>query len=229
MPITPCTAKKFEIVREELSDAANYLDRESAQDCDRVVTTRELANWMRARNLDLDHIEESDYDALMPRGSGAGIIFGNTGGVMEAAIRSAYYFLTKKQPSDELLKLEAVRGMAGVRKAELVIQNIPLKVAVIHGTDNARKFLHHLKVNKEHFDFVEVMTCPGGCISGGGQTKHIGEDMDVVRKARIQALYDKDSSVALRNSHDNPHIQEVYKEFYGKPLSDLAEALLHTS
>lgn len=88
---------------------------------------------------------------------------------MEAAIRSAYYFLTKKQPSDELLKLEAVRGMAGVRKAELVIQNIPLKVAVIHGTDNARKFLHHLNVNKEHFDFVEVMTCPGGCISGGGR------------------------------------------------------------
>ena len=227
--ITPCTAKKFEIMREELSDAANYLDRKPAQDCDRVVTTRELAHWMRARNLDLESVEESDYDSLMPRGSGAGIIFGNTGGVMEAAIRSAYYFLTKEQPQKNLLQLEAVRGMEGVRKAELTIQELPLKVAVVHGTDNARKFLHHLKESKEHFDFVEVMTCPGGCISGGGQTKHIGEDMDTVRRARIQSLYDKDSSITLRNSHDNPHIQKVYTEFYGKPLSDLAEALLHTN
>lgn len=227
--ITPCTAKKFEIMREELSDAANYLDRKPAQDCDRVVTTRELAHWMRARNLDLESVEESDYDSLMPRGSGAGIIFGNTGGVMEAAIRSAYYFLTKEQPQKNLLQLEAVRGMEGVRKAELTIQELPLKVAVVHGTDNARKFLHHLKESKEHFDFVEVMTCPGGCISGGGQTKHIGEDMDTVRRARIQSLYDKDSSITLRNSHDNPHIQKVYAEFYGKPLSDLAEALLHTN
>ena len=227
--ITPCTAKKFEIAREELSDAANYLDRKPAQDCDRVVTTRELANWLRAYNLDLESVEESDYDSLMPRGSGAGIIFGNTGGVMEAAIRSAYYFLTNEQPGDDLLQLQAVRGMEGVRKAELTILNLPLKVAVVHGTDNARKFLQYLKESSEHFDFVEVMTCPGGCISGGGQTKHIGENMDTIRKARIQALYDKDSSETLRNSHENPHIQQVYKEFYGKPLSDLAEALLHTS
>ena len=227
--ITPCTAKKFEIMREELSDAANYLDRKPGQDCDRVVTTRELASWMRACNLDLESVEESDYDSLMPRGSGAGIIFGNTGGVMEAAIRSAYYFLTKKQPQEDLLQLQAVRGLEGVKTAELTIQELPLKVAVVHGTDHARKFLHHIKESGEHFDFVEVMTCPGGCISGGGQTKHIGEDMDTVRKARIQSLYDKDSTITLRNSHDNPHIQQVYEEFYGKPLSDLAEALLHTN
>ena len=103
----------------------------------------------------------------MPRGSGAGIIFGNTGGVMEAAIRSAYYFLTKKQPQEDLLQLQAVRGLEGVKTAELTIQELPLKVAVVHGTDHARKFLHHIKESGEHFDFVEVMTCPGGTTVAG--------------------------------------------------------------
>ncbi len=227
--ITPCTAKKFEITRSEFNDASKYYERESFQDCDRVVTTRELANWLRAKNYDLDNVEKSNYDSLMPRGSGAGIIFGNTGGVMEAAIRSAYYFLTNEQPGDNLLNFEAVRGMEGVRKAELTINDLPIKVAVVHGTDNVRKFLHHIKETNEYFDFVEVMTCPGGCIGGGGQSKHIGEDMDKVRKERIQSLYDKDSSISLRNSHDNPNIKQVYEEFYGKPLSELAESLLHTN
>ncbi|MGX8852597.1 [FeFe] hydrogenase, group A [Amedibacillus sp. YH-ame10] len=227
--LTPCTAKKFEIKREEMSDASKYHKQEEYADCDVVITTRELANWMRANNLDLDNVIPSDYDSLMPRGSGAGIIFGNTGGVMEAAIRSAYYFLTKQQPTTDLLQLEAVRGLKGVRSAQLTIQDIPLKVAIVHGTDNARQFISHLETTKEHYDFVEVMTCPGGCIGGGGQPKHIGQDMEAIRKKRIDALYAKDQEITLRNSHDNPHIQQLYDEFYKQPLSTLAEELLHTS
>ena len=227
--ITPCSAKKFEIQREEFHDASEYHGMEAFQDCDHVVTTRELANWLNAENIDFTSIEDSQYDTLMPRGSGAGIIFGNTGGVMEAAIRSAYYFLTGEQPGKDLLSLEAVRGMDGVREASLTIQDIPLRVAVIHGTDNARKFLHHMETTGTHYDFVEVMTCRGGCIGGGGQPIHLGEDQDAIRKQRIDALYDKDAVVTLRNSHENPQIQQLYEEFYGEPLSDLAEKLLHTS
>ena len=226
---TPCTAKKFEITREEFTDAANYHHQSEYQDCDAVVTTKELANWLRFENLDLDSVEESSYDELMPRGSGAGVIFGNTGGVMEAAIRSAYYFLTSQQPPQEFLTLKAVRGLDGVRSAQVCINDLTLKVAVIHGTDNARQFLHHLKTTKEHYDFVEVMTCPGGCIGGGGQPKHIGKDMEEIRTKRIASLYEKDGSLDIRNSHDNENIKRLYKEFYGKPLSELSHELLHTS
>lgn len=227
--LTPCTAKKFEITRDEMSDASAYHKTQSYQDCDEVITTRELANWMRANNLDLQHITPSDYDSLMPRGSGAGIIFGNTGGVMEAAVRSAYFFLTGKQPEGDLLKLDAVRGLDEVRHANVTINDLEISVAVVHGTDNARKFIAHMKETNTHYDFVEVMTCEGGCIGGGGQPKHVGEDMQAVRQKRIDALYDKDQEVTLRSSHDNPHIQTLYKEFYHNPLTSLAEDLLHTS
>ena len=227
--ITPCTAKKAEVKRDEFIDASFFHKEEAYPDCDCVVTTKELANWLRAENLDLDDVAESDYDTLMPRGSGAGIIFGNTGGVMEAAIRTAYYLVTKQEPPQDLLKLEAVRGMEGIREASVMIQDIPVKVAVIHGTNNARAFLHHLKETKQHYDFVEVMTCPGGCIGGGGQPKHIGEDMNKVRQQRIASLYDQDANMTLRNSYEHPSIQQVYQEFYGQPLSEVAEQLLHTS
>ncbi|WP_416327027.1 [FeFe] hydrogenase, group A [[Eubacterium] hominis] len=227
--ITPCSAKKFEIQREEFHDASDFNHTESYQDCDHVVTTRELAHWMDAENLDIDTVEDSDYDSLMPRGSGAGIIFGNTGGVMEAAIRSAYYFLTGEQPTKDLLQFKALRGMDGIREATLTIQDIPLRVAVVHGTNNARQFISHMENTKTHYDFVEVMTCRGGCIGGGGQPIHPGVDQDEIRQQRIDALYDKDAHVTLRNSHDNPQIQLVYQEFYKEPLSEIAEKLLHTS
>lgn len=226
---TPCTAKKFEITREEFVDASKYHQDTEYPDCDMVVTTKELANWLRAENLDLNSVGESTYDELMPRGSGAGVIFGNTGGVMEAAMRTAYYLVTGKQPTKEFLTLEAVRGLDGVRSAQVSIEGLQLKVAVVHGTDNIRQFLHHMKTTKEHYDFVEVMTCLGGCIGGGGQPKHIGLDMQDIRAKRIASLYEKDDSLELRNSHDNVNIKRVYEEFYGKPLTSLAHQLLHTS
>lgn len=226
--LTPCTAKKFEIKRDELHDASSYHEVQVYPDCDHVITTKELANWLRAENIDFSSLTKSDYDTLMPRGSGAGIIFGNTGGVMEAAIRTAYYLLTKQQPHDDLLQLQAIRGLQGVKEASVTIQDLTINIAVIHGTDHARAFLDHMAHSDKQYHFVEVMTCRGGCIGGGGQPA-AGADLDTIRKKRIDALYAKDASITLRNSHDNPHLQEVYQEFYGHPLSDLAKSLLHTT
>lgn len=224
--ITPCTAKKFEIRREEMKDAGEYHNLD-IRDTDFVVTVRELAQWMKSDNRDLDSVTPSSYDSLMPRGSGAGIIFGNTGGVMEAALRTAHYMLTGKNPDASFLHLEALRGMDGIKTATVTINDLEIKAAVIHGTDHVRRFLN--EYDMKDFHFIEVMTCRGGCIGGGGQPKHIGEDMDDVRKKRIASLYQKDDEVTLRFSHDNEMIKKVYDEFYGAPLSELAEKLLHTS
>lgn len=215
--LTPCTAKKFEIAREEI------------QDVDYVITTKELANWLKAENMDIDAVADSDFDQLMKRGSGAGIIFGNTGGVMEAALRSAYYFLTKESPPEDFFDIKRIRNMDGIKTATLTIHDLSLKVAVIHGTDNARRFIDEMQTNNEHYDFVEVMTCRGGCIGGGGQPKQLDKDMDDIRKARIQGLAEKDANVKIRLSHENPDIKQIYETFYGKPLSEQAEALLHTT
>lgn len=225
--ITPCTAKKFEITRSEMKDASLYHDDEAYPDCDIVVTTKELANWMKAENLDLEKLEDSEYDSLMPRGSGAGLIFGNTGGVMEAAVRTAYFMLTEKQPPENLLEMKEIRGLEGIREASVTINDLTVNVAIVYGTENVRKFLPLLK--EKHYDFVEVMTCPKGCISGGGQPKHIGEDMNEIQKKRVDSIYQKDASMKLRCSHDNPAIHQVYEEFYGLPLSELSKKLLHTT
>lgn len=226
--ITPCTAKKAEILRGEMCDASIYLENETYPDVDYVITTRELAAWLKAENISLQDLGEEEYDYLMPRGSGAGIIFGNTGGVMEAALRTAYYMLTKKQPPTDLLSFKPIRGLEDVKTAEVTIDTLTIKVAVVHGLAAMRKFLARDDINSYHF--VEVMTCRGGCIGGGGQPKaELGIDVEDVRKQRIQGLYDKDDNITLRFSHDNPELQELYQEFYDKPLSPLAKKLLHTS
>lgn len=213
--LTPCTAKKFEIRRPEL------------QDTDFVITTKELAEWMNMENIDLDALAESAYDSLMPRGSGAGIIFGNSGGVMEAAVRTAYAFLTNQEPPKDLLTFEPVRGLNGIKTCDVTIQDMEFHLAVISGTDNARRFIKEM-LPKKQYHFVEVMTCPGGCISGGGQPQHLNEDMDKIRNARMDGLYQMDEKISLRLSHENPQIKELYEQFYGKPLSVLAKQYLHT-
>lgn len=226
--LTPCTAKKAEILREEMSDASKYHQDESYPDVDYVITTRELGDWLKANNIDLSTLKEKEYDSLMPKGSGAGIIFGNTGGVMEAALRSAYYMLTGKQPPENLLSFSPVRGLEDVKSATIEINDITIKVAVIHGLASIRSFIASEEASTYHF--VEVMTCRGGCIGGGGQPKpKMGQDLEDMRKKRIQGLYTMDETIALRNSHDNPNIQRLYKEFYATPLSTLAKKLLHTS
>ena len=227
--LTPCTAKKFEIRREEMHAAADYHNAEGMRDTDQVITTRELARWAKAAGIDWNALEDSPYDSLMGKASGAGVIFGNTGGVMEAALRTAYEYLTGQPAPESLLQLSPVRGYEGVREAQVEIGELTLRVAVVYGTANARTFLQGMKESGKQYHFVEVMACPGGCIGGGGQPKNLLKNADETRKSRIAALYQRDGSMTLRTSHENPEIKAVYEAFYGQPLSPLAEQMLHTT
>ena len=226
--LTPCTAKKFEIRREEMNAAGKKLGKPEMRDMDQVITTRELAIWAKESGIDLNSLQDSEYDSLMGQASGAGVIFGNTGGVMEAALRTAYFYITGKQPEGKLLDLQPVRGYDGLREASLEINGMTVNVAVVYGTANARKMIELVKKGEKDYHFIEVMTCPGGCIGGGGQPKDFAVDANESRKARIESLYKRDASLALRSSHENPEIKQLYQDFYGKPLSELAEKMLHT-
>ena len=210
--VMPCTAKKFEASRPELG-------REGYQDVDYVLTTRELAKLIRYEGLDLKHLPESDFDSPLGTSTGAGAIFGTTGGVMEAALRTAYEVFTGE--TLPRLDFEEVRGFEGIKEATIDLNGTPLKVAVAHTLKNAEKLMRHA----EDYAFIEVMACPGGCIGGGGQ--HIGTNNEI-RLKRIQALYDLDKSLPLRKSHENPEIQAIYRSYFGKPLSQKAHDLLHT-
>ena len=227
--LTPCCAKKFEIRREEMNAAARHLGIEGMRDMDFVITTRELAIWAKEEGIDFVNLPDSDYDDFMGDASGAGIIFGNTGGVMEAAVRTAYEFITHEKSPEELFNLTPVRGYDGVREASLKIGDLDVNVAVVYGTVNARRIIEAIKRGEKNYHFVEVMTCPGGCIGGGGQPKDIMKDKDAVRRSRIASLYSRDDAMTLRRSHENPEIIALYNEFYGKPLSHLAEEMLHTT
>lgn len=224
--LTPCTAKKFEIRREKMNAAGQKLGIAELRDMDNVITTRELALWAKEAGIDFTSQEDSDFDKFMGEASGAGVIFGNTGGVMEAALRTAYAYLTGEQPPKEILKLEPVRGYDGLREASVEIAGRVINVAVVHGTENVRKLIAG---GIEKYHFIEVMTCPGGCIGGGGQPKDFAYDADAARKARIEGLYERDAEMELHLSHENKEIQQLYQEFYDTPLSDMAEAMLHTA
>ncbi|MBQ7236209.1 MAG: iron hydrogenase small subunit, partial [Clostridia bacterium] len=226
--LTPCTAKKFEIRREEMNAAGKKLGKPEMRDMDQVITTRELAIWAKESGINLNSLQDSGYDSLMGQASGAGVIFGNTGGVMEAALRTAYFYITGKQPEGKLLDLQPVRGYDGLREASLEINGMTVNVAVVYGTANARKMIELVKKGEKDYHFIEVMTCPGGCIGGGGQPKDFAVDANESRKARIESLYKRDASLAVRSSHENPEIKQLYQDFYGKPLSELAEKMLHT-
>ena len=226
--VTPCTAKKFEIRREEMNAASKYLGIEGMRDMDYVITTRELAKWAREEEIDFVSLEGSDYDDFMGEASGAGVIFGNTGGVMEAAVRTAYHFITKEEAPEELYDLQPVRGLQGIKEASVRIGDLDVKVAVVYGTANAKKLMEKIKTGEADYHFVEVMTCPGGCIGGGGQPKDTKWLGDTLREKRIKSLYDRDKSMELRLSHRNEEIVKLYEDFYGEPLSKLAEEMLHT-
>ena len=226
--VTPCTAKKFEIRRGEMNAAARYLGLDGLRDMDQVITTRELALWAREAGIDFASLPDSPYDTLMGEGSGAGVIFGNTGGVMESALRTAFAYATGKAPPDLLYDLQPVRGLEGVKEASLMVGGTQLNVAVVYGTANAEHFLRRMATAGKQYHFVEVMTCPGGCIGGGGQPRGTLEKGDALRAARIDGLYRRDAAMTRRLSHENTELQALYETFYGKPLSGLAEKLLHT-
>lgn len=227
--LTPCTAKKYEINRKELNSASKYLDNKDLKDMDFVITARELVKWTNEAKIDFSSLEDSEYDNLMSLASGAGILFGNSGGVMEAALRTAYNIITKKDPSDLLLEFNPVRGFEDVKVGAIDIDGLKIKFAAISTTSAARRFLKHLEDSKEEYHFIEVMTCPGGCIGGGGQPKELlFKDKELIKK-RMQGLYKKDKEIDLKVSYKNKEIIELYKDFYEKPLSKLAEEMLHTS
>ena len=227
--LTPCTAKKFEIRRGEMNASARYLNLPGLRDMDHVITTRELADWAKKADIDFSTLEDSKFDKLMGEASGAGVIFGNTGGVMEAAVRTAYEFVKHEPAPKELYTLEPVRGMQEIREAAVEIGTLRLQLAVIYGTSNVRRFLSMAKESGKHYDFIEVMTCPGGCIGGGGQPKADVEERRTMVDSRIESLYKRDAQMKLRKSHENPELKQLYEEFYRKPLSPIAEEMLHTS
>lgn len=226
--LTPCTAKKFEIRREEMDAAGRYWNILGMRDMDQVITTREVAAWAREAGLDFASLEDAPFDPLMGEASGAGVIFGNTGGVMEAALRTAYYQITGEKAPASFYDLEPVRGMEGIREAQVSLGDLSLKVAVIYGTEQVRRFLTEKKDQLQEYAFIEVMTCPGGCIGGGGQPKGNREKGEGPLVSRIQGLYRRDAQLARRNSYENQELQALYREFYEAPLSEKAEQFLHT-
>lgn len=215
--IMPCVAKKSEA---ELPTMRG----EYGPDVDIVLTTRELVRMMRADQLDPHFIEEEPLDDPMGVHTGAGVIFGATGGVMEAALRTVSYVLTGENPDPDAF--DAVRTEPGLREATYTVAGIPVRCAVVSGLGNARKLIEQLKEGKVHYDFVEVMACPGGCVGGGGQP--ISVEDEELYGVRGERLYDLDQKNPLRFSHENPVIQALYREYLGEPLGEKAHHLLHT-
>lgn len=214
--VMPCTAKKYESATPEVSDAAS-------QDVDVVLTTRELDRMLRAMQINVAALPEEDFDSPLGRGSGAGVIFGVTGGVMEAALRTAYWQLTGNNPPADAF--QEIRGQKPWREASFTIGEITVRLAVASGLGSARQLMDTLRSGQVHYDFVEVMACPGGCSGGGGQPIHDGQDFAAQRG---QQLYQLDAESPIRFSHENPDVQALYREYLGQPLSEKAHHLLHT-
>jgi len=214
--IMPCTSKKYEAARKEMKSSG-------LQDVDIVLTVRELARLVRKKKINPVKLVDKKFDPALDISTGAGVIFGASGGVMEAALRTAVETIS----GAELAKLdfEVVRGEEGIRCAEIEIEDIKLKVAVAHEIRNAKKILEDLKAGKVHYDFVEVMACPNGCIGGGGQPV---PTTPAIRRARIESVMSRDRGMPMRKSHENPVVKKIYKEFLGKPGGEKAEEMLHT-
>ncbi len=219
--IMPCIAKKFERQREEMKNEGLY-------DVDNVITTRELSRMIKQANIEFTKLEESEFDSPMGEATGAAAIFGTTGGVMEAALRTAQDTLTGKNL--EKIEFEQVRGGDGIKKATVNIAGKEVKVVAASGLSNAREILEEIKSGKADYQFVEIMACPGGCVMGGGQPIKSSKTRSEVnvRKLRADSLYTIDEKSTIRKSHENPVIKKIYEEFLEKPGSYRAEKLLHT-
>ena len=212
--ITPCTAKKYEITRDEIDGT------------DLVITTLELTNYLKEKGVKYEDITPSCYDDFFKTGSGAGIIFGNTGGVMEAALRTSYNMLTGKDLDN--IEFESVRGYEKVKDAIINIDDLELKVAIVHGMANAKELLEEVKNGNSKYHYIEIMNCEGGCIGDGGQPKIERANEEEGKKKRIEALYNSDKISNKRTSFSNPQIKKIYSEFLEKPGSNKAKELLHT-
>jgi NADP-reducing hydrogenase subunit HndD len=215
--VMPCLAKKYECGRDEFKVNGN-------PDVDYSITTRELAHLIKQANIDFSALKDTEFDRPLGMSTGAAVIFGTTGGVIEAACRTAYEIITGKTLPK--IDFKELRGLEGVRSAEVDIDGVKLNIGIAHGLSNARKLLEQVKRGESNFHVIEIMACPGGCIDGGGQPLHHGNSEII--KARWQAIYEADRNMPIRKSHENPSIQEIYKEFLGEPGSEKAHHLLHT-
>ncbi|MDA3818906.1 MAG: NADH-dependent [FeFe] hydrogenase, group A6 [Candidatus Delongbacteria bacterium] len=227
--IMPCTAKKYEADRPEMRDSGY-------KDVDYVLTTRELAAMVRQAGMDFSALENENYDSIMGKSTGAAVIFGSTGGVMEAALRTAYEIVTGREVPFENLNIMPVRGLKGVKEAKVKIENVKpewgflegveLSCAIAHGLANAKILMDKVKAGEADYHFIEIMACPGGCLGGGGQPMPVS---DKIRQKRMDAIYQEDESLEFRKSHENAEVQAIYKEFLGEPLGHKSHELLHTT
>ncbi len=215
--VMPCLAKKAEAARPELTKDHN-------NNVDVVVTTREFGAMLHEMGMDFASLPESDFDSILGESTGASVIFGTTGGVIEAAIRTAYEWLTGE--TLEKVEFEQLRGLEGIRSAEVQINDRTIRIGIAHELGNARKLLEGIRSGEYQFDAIEIMACPGGCIGGGGQPYHHG-DIEVIKK-RQQAIYQEDRAKVIRKSHENPMIKKLYEEYLGEPYGEKAHELLHT-
>lgn len=216
--VMPCVAKKYETGREELAKNGN-------PDVDYSITTRELARLIKMANIDFNSLPDAEFDSPLGESTGAAVIFGATGGVMEAAVRTAYEVITGKTLPK--VDFEELRGLEGVKEATVHVQDgLDLKLAIVHGLGNARKMLELIEKGECPYHAIEVMACPGGCIDGAGQPYHHGDSSII--KARWEATYQADREMPIRKSHENPSIQAIYKEYLGEPCGHLSHELLHT-
>ena len=219
--VMPCVAKKFESARDEM-------EADGLRDVDAVITTRELAKMIKQSGIKFTELPDEDFDNPFERATGAGVIFGATGGVTEAALRTVYEIVEKK-PLDKV-EFEAVRGTEGIKEATVTLGGKDVRVAIAHGLGNARKLLESIRSGEKNYEFIEIMACPGGCVTGGGQPICSAKTyMDIdVKDARAKALYTEDERLTIRKSHENPDIKKLYDEFLEKPGSHVAHELLHT-
>ncbi|WP_346884866.1 NADH-dependent [FeFe] hydrogenase, group A6 [Clostridium sp. UBA4395] len=216
--VMPCVAKKSEANREE------FVNENNNPDIDVVITTRELAKMIKRSGLEFASLPSSDFDTIMGESTGAGVIFGTSGGVMEAALRTAYEWITNS--TLEELDFKSVRGLEGIKEASLVIDGNKINIAIVNGLANAKNLLDNIEDTSNKYHFIEVMACPGGCINGGGQP-YSNEQYSLIEK-RMNALYSEDANKVIRKSHENPEIIKLYDEFLGKPNGEKSHHLLHT-
>jgi iron only hydrogenase large subunit-like protein len=224
----PCAAKKFEANRPEMK-SSGY------QDVDAGLTTREIGHMIKQSGLDFVNLPDSAFDSYMGESSGAAVIFGATGGVMEAALRTVYEVVTGREVPFKNLAITPVRGLEGIKEAAIklekvlpaysFLEGVEVKVAIAHGLKNARTIMDQIKDGKSPYHFIEIMACPGGCIGGGGQPIPTNDE---IRKKRIAAIYAEDEGMPIRKSHEVPEIKKVYEDFLEKPLGHKSHHLLHT-
>ena len=210
--IVPCTSKKAE--------------RLIFNDIDLVITTRELAKYLKEENVKFSSLKNGNFNSIMNKGSGSGIIFGSSGGVLEATMREVYRILTGRRPSRRLLNFKEIRGLSNIKEANIKIKGINIRVASINGTGDARKVIDKLKNNEVYYDFIEVMACEGGCIAGGGQPR-VYPNTPNLKLARMNGLYDIDKKMKIRCASDNDDIIDIYKSFLGERGSDTCKKYLH--